>query len=255
MVRWSPEEIRAFVGQSPVYGRNADAAIVSIPTWLGPTAEPPGPWDEQVANVHIHDRPEVIGAWWKSVNSPGEPISAVARARPDGGPWRLIETSYLNLLGRPDVDAVLIVRRDLGPADDPEDPVVDEQVASFEAPTWILQHLDAIGAVIRTDGMVEEVFGRPAETLVGRIMLETLHPDDQNAAIAMWLEVLAAPGTTRTIRHRVARTDGPDVWIESTVMNQLDTLGVVLAVSHDISARMHQEAALRASEQLSLIHI
>ncbi|MCU1486112.1 MAG: diguanylate cyclase domain [Actinomycetia bacterium] len=248
-MRWEPEEIRTFVGDAIVYGRDASAALVDLPAWLGPAAEPPPPWDEQVVHVHVHDRPLVVGAWWQSVNTPGEPVVVRARSRVDGVTWRLFETSYLNLLHRPDIGAVLIVPRDLGPTEEPEEPIVEEEAASFEAPTWIIQHLDAIGAVIRTDGMVEEVFGRPAETLVGRIMLETLHPDDQNAAIAMWLEVLATPGATRTIRQRVVRTDGPDVWLESTVMNQLDSIGVVVAVSHDVSARMRQEASLRASER------
>jgi diguanylate cyclase (GGDEF)-like protein/PAS domain S-box-containing protein len=39
------------------------------------------------------------------------------------------------------------------------------------------------------------------------------------------------------------------VWLESTVINQLDQVGAVVAVSHDVSARRQQEAALRASEQ------
>jgi diguanylate cyclase (GGDEF)-like protein len=39
------------------------------------------------------------------------------------------------------------------------------------------------------------------------------------------------------------------VWIESTVMNQLEQTGAVVAVSHDVSARRDPEAALRASER------
>jgi diguanylate cyclase (GGDEF)-like protein len=45
------------------------------------------------------------------------------------------------------------------------------------------------------------------------------------------------------------RPDGTWLWLESTVMNQLEEAGAVVAVSHDVSARHQQEAALRASEQ------
>jgi diguanylate cyclase (GGDEF)-like protein len=39
------------------------------------------------------------------------------------------------------------------------------------------------------------------------------------------------------------------VWLESTVINQLAVQDAVIAVSHDVSARMHQEASLKASER------
>jgi diguanylate cyclase (GGDEF)-like protein/PAS domain S-box-containing protein len=160
----------------------------------------------------------------------------------------LIETRYLNLLDQPEVGAVVIGHLDLGPIEVPDE-VPAHDGAGFEAPTWIIQHLDAIGTILRTDGLVDEVFGRSPEDLAGRKVLDALHPDDRDAAIAMWLEVLATPGATRTIRQRTVRPDGTWLWLESTVMNQLEEAGAVVAVSHDVSARHQQEAALRASEQ------
>jgi diguanylate cyclase (GGDEF)-like protein/PAS domain S-box-containing protein len=248
-VTWDPEQIRAFVGGAPVFARDGNARLVSLPTWLGHPAEPPPPWAEQVSWIHVADRPAVVAAWWEAVGTPGRAVAVRVRSRHDGG-WRLVETRYLNLLGRPDVDAVLIVHEDLGPADEPEDaPEEEDAAASFEAPTWIIQHLDPVGTVVRTEGMVEEVFGLPADGLAGRNVLDVLHPSDHDAAIAMWLEVVADAGATRTIRQRVVRPDGSEVWLESTVMNQLSTVGAVVAVSHDVSARLHQEASLRASER------
>jgi diguanylate cyclase (GGDEF)-like protein/PAS domain S-box-containing protein len=231
-----------------VFARDANARLASLPTWLGHPTEPPPPWAEQVAWIHVADRPAVVAAWWEAVGAPGTAVAVRVRSRREGG-WRLIETRYLNLLGRPEVDAVLIVHEDLGPADEPEDATDEDAAASFEAPTWIIQHLDPLGVVLHTEGMVEEVFGVPATALVGRNVLEVLHPDDHDAAVAMWLEVVGDAGATRTIRQRVVRPDGTEVWLESTVMNQLTTIDAVVAVSHDVSARLHQEASLRASER------
>jgi diguanylate cyclase (GGDEF)-like protein/PAS domain S-box-containing protein len=245
---WSPDDIRALVAGATLFARAADTTAVELPDWLAAMGPLPPPWDKQVSWTHPSDRPALVGAWWRSVAAPGEPISVQVRSTSGGAGWRLIEARYLNLLDQPEVGAVVIGHLDLGPIEVPEE-VPTQDGAGFEAPTWIIQHLDAVGTILRTDGLVEEVFGRSPEDLAGRRVLDALHPDDRDAAIAMWLEVLASPGATRTIRQRTVRPDGTWLWLESTVMNQLEEAGAVIAVSHDVSARHQQEAALRASEQ------
>jgi diguanylate cyclase (GGDEF)-like protein/PAS domain S-box-containing protein len=248
VVGWTQEEVLAFVAGAPVFARDLHARLVSLPVWLGHPAEPPPPWAEQVAWIHVADRPAVVAGWWQAVESPGVPVTVRVRSCRNGD-WRLVETRYLNLVGHADLDAVLIVHDDLGAIDAPEADDEDDEAASWEAPTWIIQRLDAIGEVLGTEGMVEEVFGVPPEALVGRNVLEVLHPEDHDAAIAMWLEVVDQPDAHRTIRQRVVRPDGTTVWLESTVINQLERDGAVVAVSHDVSARMHHEAQLRSSER------
>ena len=247
---WSAEEILAFVGERAVFARTRDAHYAELPAWLRrhPGDDPP-PWDEQVAWIHLRDRPEAVRAWWQAIDQPGKPVAVRFLSSVGGDAWRQVEGTYLNLLDHPEVGAVLVIRDDLGPADPPEEQPPDNALADYDAPTWIIQHLDDLGTVLRTEGHVEEVFGRPAEVLAGENVLGVLHPDDHDAAIAMWLEVVAEDGATRTIRQRIVRPDGSWVWIESTVMNQLAQTGAVVAVSHDVSARKQQEAALRASEQ------
>ena len=247
--RWTPERIRGFVEGAAVFARDQQARLVALPPWLT-GIDAPLSWDEQVSHVHVGDRSEVVAAWWRAVSQPGEPATVRFRSSRDGGTtWRQAEARYLNLLDHPDVGSVLIVHLDHGPTDPPDDLVEDHGTALYEAPIWIIQHLDPVGAVLRTEGNVEEVFGRPPEALVGRNVLDWLHPADHDAAIAMWLEVVAEPGATRTIRQRMVRPDGAWVWLESTVMNQLAETGAVVAISHDVSDRHQQEAALRASEQ------
>jgi diguanylate cyclase (GGDEF)-like protein/PAS domain S-box-containing protein len=251
---WSVDDIVAFVGGRMVFARDRDVREVDVPAWLRQRASVGGRWEDQVSLVHLNDRPRTIRAWWHAVATPGEPVDVEFRSSRDGERWTRVHAQYLNLLDHPDVGAVLLIHEDVGPTDAPDDEAdgahdTTSTTADYEAPTWIVQYLDALGAVIGTDGNVEEVFGRPAAELAGRNVLDVLHPDDHDAAIAMWLEVMSAPQTTRTIRQRVVRPDGSTVWIESTVMNQLEQTGAVVAVSHDVSARRDQEAALRARER------
>jgi diguanylate cyclase (GGDEF)-like protein/PAS domain S-box-containing protein len=253
--RWSNDSIAAMGRDAVLFARGRDARLVDLPEWLRAIGADDGDivpsWDEQISTIHLSDRPSVVRGWWQAVAAPGEAIGVRFRSRTGGdeAPWRLVESTYLNLLDDPRFGSVLISHRDLGPTDPPDDDDRDGASADYESPVWIIQYLDGVGAVLRTDGMVEEVFGCPPDSLVGRNVLEVLHPDDHDAAIAMWLEVVASAGVTRTIRQRVVRPDGTSVWLESTVMNQLEQSGAVVAVSHDVSARRQQEAALRASEQ------
>jgi len=248
---WNRADLRAFVAGANLFARTKDAQHAAVPGWLRTDSDDPDwspRWDEQVSWIHLNDRPEVVRAWWQAVSSPGVPVSVRYRTTGGGAGWRLGEARYLNLLDH-EVGAVLVVQVDHGPTETPEEECGRGATAEYDAPTWIIQYLDPVGAVIRTDGLVEEVFGQPPEALVGHNVLDVLHPDDHDAAIAMWLEVVAEAGATRTIRQRIVRPDGSFVWLESTVMNQLDQSGAVVAVSHDVSVRRQQEAALRASEQ------
>ena len=250
---WSAEDLAGFGRGAVVFARGRDARLVPLPEWLRADGGDDVPhWDEQISWIHLGDRPEVVRAWWRAVAAPGIEIPVRFRMRRTdvpGAEWRLVESRYLNLLDDPAVAAVLIAHSDRGVTDAPEDVDRDDAGAEYENPVWVIQYLDPVGAAIRTEGLVREVFGCPPADLVGRNVLDVLHPDDHDAAIAMWLEVVATPGATRTIRQRVVHPDGTSVWLESTVMNQLEQSGAVVAVSHDVSARRQQEAALRASEQ------
>jgi diguanylate cyclase (GGDEF)-like protein/PAS domain S-box-containing protein len=92
----------------------------------------------------------------------------------------------------------------------------------------------------------------PAE-LVGRRTLELVHPDDQQRAIAGWMDMLGTPqGSARRVRLRHLHRDGHTVWFEVTNHNHLadpDDPRVV-AEMLDISDEMAAQEAVRAAEQL-----
>ncbi len=103
---------------------------------------------------------------------------------------------------------------------------------------------------MHTEGEVEAIFGRAPHEIAGTPVLTYVHPHDHGVALDMWMELLGAPGGTRTIRQRMVHPDGRIVWIESTVINHLSQrTGAIVSVSHDIGPDLRREAELAASER------
>ena len=247
---WTEDAVRAFARGAQLFARDEAANPVPLPPTLlaegdGLRREPV--WSQQVARVHPDDLPVVIHGWWTALHEPHAVHRRRIRSSAADG-WHHVELRFLNLLDEPAYGVVLVAIADLGPGDEgpPRPPAAREHAPA----AWVLQELDPIGRIIRTDGMVAELFGRDPGALAGRSVLEFLHPDDHGTVIAMWLELLREPGATRSVRVRVLRPDGTDLWIESTVMHRLDEQGVqrVLSVSHDITEERARDAALAESQ-------
>jgi diguanylate cyclase (GGDEF)-like protein/PAS domain S-box-containing protein len=253
---WTDDELReTFGGPGWVFARDGRANSTALPHALldgDARTSDVGTWSAQVGQLHPDDRAASVRVWWEAVEHPGELHALDVRAR-DRDHWRLYEIRYLNLLHQPGVRAVLVKLLDRGEA--PSD-VVGELDPSTPVdlgppPIWVVQELDQVGIIHRSDGMVEELFGVTADELVGRNILDFVHHDDADSAVSMWLELMDTQGSTRVMRQRIVRPDGHWTWIESTVMNRLadESVRAVVAVSLDISERYQQEAALRASQE------
>lgn len=200
-------------------------------------------WADELESIHEQDRAELVRGWYRALRSPEEVQSLTFRSHTAQG-WRLHELKSLNLLDQHGY--VVLAIFDRGPGDPAARPVATDDL-QVEAPAGAIQMLDTIGCVQRTEGMVLELFGRTAEEMQGQIVLEFIHPDDHEAALAMWLEVLDTPGSTRRIRQRLVHPDGTHVWIESAIVNQLHVPGIeaMISVSQDVGRRMGAEHTLR----------
>ncbi|MCP5029248.1 MAG: diguanylate cyclase [Actinomycetia bacterium] len=206
-------------------------------------------WVVNLEPMHPADRVRVIEAWHQSLEQPNVLIEVEVRSRVDGR-WHGSRLSSLNLLDNPDWGAVLVVLRDLGPT--AAEPIQEHRAgmtAKVQNPKWIRQHLDELGQILETKGDVEGIFGRSAGELTGQNVLDSIHPDDREAALDMWLELLAAPGGARVIRQRIVRPDGSDVWIESTVVNELDGAEHLVSISRDIHEQLELEEVLAERER------
>lgn len=242
---WEIDEVIELVRDATIVARDPRANLMRLPAALTEVAEPDArSWEAHLATEHRDDMAAVVEAWTRAVAEPGVLQLSKARRRV-GDRWFFHEITHLNLCHQPEFGFVLSVVRRLGEAPEDDGAAMETR---FEAPATIVQHLDELGVVLRTEGDVEHVFGLSAAELEGASVVDVIHPDDRNAALAMWVEVLSSADGTRTIQQRILRPDGSACWIQSTVLNRLAASSSVLSISHDIGAQRAQQQALAASE-------
>lgn len=196
--------------------------------------------------MHPDDRGASARAWMHAIERPGGRAESHGRIAGPDGAWTKVLLTFINAFDHPEIRAMLILSEDLGEATGVE--ARPSSAARFLAPAWSVQRLDLAGIVLSVDGMVEDIFGVGGDELLGVSALKWIHPDDHGAILAMWVEVIATPGDTRTSRHRILRPDGSTAWVEGTVVNRSEEEGIVLAIVHDITAQLAEEDALRSSQ-------
>lgn len=246
--RWTMDELVELVRGCEVDARDAQARRVPLPAEMARVAT----IDDRTGRDPVNEAratgyTEVIEAWTRAINDPGEVYVANQRRLIDDR-WYDVVVRTLSLLEQPELGLVLVIASVTGETATP-DGISDEDRAVYTAPACFVQYLDQHALVLRTEGDVERAFGEPAEALVGRSASEFLHPDDHGAAVSMWLELMASPNNSRTIQQRVVRPDDTTMWVQTVMLNRLDSVGVVQAVSYDISTQREQQLALAASEE------
>ena len=111
---------------------------------------------------------------------------------------------------------------------------------------------DAGSIILAVGPALPQILGWSAEEMVGRRTTEFVHPDDHEAAVANWLDMLDEPGPGRALRIRFQHRDGHWVWFEVTNTNRLadPQHADVVAEMIDVSEEMAVQETLRAREQL-----
>ncbi len=184
----------------------------------------------------------VIDAWHRVVH---EGV-ANCLVRPVAAPERQVRMYFVDITHRLGVYVgVLSGLEDHAP----ELTLPHEQVR----PRLVSMHKDQTAVITAAGPEVEALLGWTPAELIGRRALELVHPDDQQRAIASWMDLLSTPpGTARRVRLRHVHRDGHPVWFEITNHNHLtdpDQPGVP-ADMLDISDEMAAQEAVRAAEQL-----
>jgi diguanylate cyclase (GGDEF)-like protein/PAS domain S-box-containing protein len=133
-----------------------------------------------------------------------------------------------------------------GRVDVPESPPIPEGSRA----KVVRSRKDGLAVLIDIDRNVSELLGWRVEDMVGVRSLEFIHPDDQEEAIAAWMDMLSAPGLTTRSRLRHSRADGSWVWLDISNRNLLDEDGHVECEMVDVSQEVAAQEALAASEQV-----
>ena len=106
------------------------------------------------------------------------------------------------------------------------------------------------GVYIYVSPSVESVLGYQPQDLVGKSMLDRVHPDDRSR-VASCMQDAGGKCMTRSVQYRYQRADGQYVWLGTTGTPTYDDNGQVtgfLCNSRDITNQRNAEDALRESE-------
>jgi len=113
--------------------------------------------------------------------------------------------------------------------------------------------LDDQARLVFIGGSIGRGSGWSEEELLGRSVLEFVHPDDVAAVGEMLHARSEAPGAGPAVEARVRRRDGSYAWVEAVANNLLDdpaVRGIVLN-AHDVTQRKRAEDLFRAAFESS----
>jgi len=110
---------------------------------------------------------------------------------------------------------------------------------------------DSAGLITSVRGHISAILGWRPEELVGSPSTKFIHPADQPSAIAAWMEMIMAPGSTRIWRGRYQSANGAWKWVETENRYEDDAVPIVFTSMREVD---QQEASLedqfQAREQL-----
>ena len=225
-----------------VCGLASDGLIVgipkSVPLWGQSAIEGRAAFDVIVAA----DRKTMVDVWLRAKRTGAAEGKVRLLKRPSY--WMTLH--FLNLLESDGIMLCILI-----PTDEEADEAVDGGEPQQATPRFSTLIEDEGGVVLDCDEAFTQMFGYTAAELIGKHVLDQIHPDDQARAVEGWLTMLSTR-RTHQMRCRRKRKDGSWMWIDTTLhnfLNQPDRNHVLVEII-DVSAEM---AALQELEKRATI--
>jgi diguanylate cyclase (GGDEF)-like protein/PAS domain S-box-containing protein len=195
-----------------------------------------------IDNVVAGDRTAVVRLWI----SAGQEGAAATKVRMLATPEKWSTLHFLDLREIHGVFLGVIL-----PSDQDADSAPAELESAPAAPRFCALTEDEGARVLAADPAFTEMFGYSEAELIGKSVLDQIHPDDQGRAVEGWLAVISSNHAQQT-RLRRRRKDGSYMWVDTTLHNFLNQPGrnCVVVEIIDISAEMAAQEALHEHEQL-----
>jgi diguanylate cyclase (GGDEF)-like protein/PAS domain S-box-containing protein len=195
-----------------------------------------------IDNVVAGDRTAVVRLWLAAQQEG----AAATKVRMNATPTRWSTLHFIDLREVHGVFLGVILPSDEEAGDEPA-----AQDMTPAAPRFCTLTEDEGARVIAADDAFTEMFGYTQEELLGKSVLDQIHPDDQGRAVEGWLAVISSNRAQQT-RLRRRRKDGSYMWVDTTLHNFLNHPGrnCVVVEIIDISAEMAAQEALHEHEEL-----
>jgi diguanylate cyclase (GGDEF)-like protein/PAS domain S-box-containing protein len=195
-----------------------------------------------IDGVVAADRAEVISLWTRLEDE----LAVNGKVRMLEAPSRWVTLHFLDLRDAHGVMLCVIL-----PSNETAAEGEDEVQEAPAAPRFATLLEDEGAKVIESDEAFTQMFGYLPEELIGKSVLDQIHPDDQGRAVEGWLTTLSTRRDQQT-RLRRRRKDGSWVWVDTTLHNYLNRgdRNYVLVELIDVSAEMAAQEALEEREEL-----
>lgn len=174
-----------------------------------------------------------------------------ATIMPGAAPRRYVETAHV--LPSP-MSGIMLTRVDIPSQEGSEKDSPDHAhryQALVEFASDMISRLTLEGAYLYASPACQKMLGYAPEELVGLNAYELIHPDDWSTVREIHEKALQ--GLDRgLVAYRMRRKSGDYLWVETQCGVSRDEEGVareVIAISRDVSGRIHAEEVLRESEQ------
>lgn len=119
-------------------------------------------------------------------------------------------------------------------------------VAEHTSDVLAVQSLD--GSLTYASPSIQRVLQIAPDAVIGRDVIELLHPEDRARARGEVAQAVREPGVPRVVTHRVRRGDGEYVWLETSIVAVVDpTTGrrQLQTSSRDVTSRIAAENEIR----------
>ncbi|MEQ8169632.1 MAG: PAS domain S-box protein [Candidatus Eremiobacterota bacterium] len=117
----------------------------------------------------------------------------------------------------------------------------------------IITIIDINGKIIYTSPVFETYYRWLPEEVKGKDAFAFIYPDDREAFIENFKEILSSPDKILTVQYRNLRKDGTYIWLESVSKNQINNPAIagVISITRDITDRKKIEIdSKKAAESL-----
>jgi PAS domain S-box-containing protein len=209
--------------------------------------------ESAIARVHPDDVPTVAAAVEELARTPAAHVSVRYRFRHRDGSWRVLESMSRKMW--PDAAAPMVVNsRDITERERAERALQERETRfrrMIENASDMIQIVGPDTRVVYTGPSVLPLLGYTPEEIAGTSAFDYLHPDDVQATLARFAEMLAQPGVPVLAEYRVRHRNGGWRDFEAVAMtfSSASTEEGVVVNARDITERKRAAEALRRSEE------